>query len=272
MTTFCWLPPESAPTGMSVPAVRMPRSLTISSIRRCLGGAVDDAARRDAVEGGEGEVVAHRHRQHQPLGLAVLGDQRHADAGARAGRGWRCATGLPSTSTLPLEAAQHAEERQQQFALALAVEAAEADDLAAADRRSEMSRSRSVQARPRHSSTGVAAARRGRCAAGRRGCTRGRSSSRRLPRRSWCRPRRSRRCGRCGTRCIRRRARRSRACGARCRGAPALRRAAASARRRPSRRRRRSAPRSPRRGSGCAACAPAPWRSRPSAGATAAGP
>ena len=34
------------------------------------------------------------------------------------------------------------------------------------------------------------------------------------------RPRRSRRCGRCGTPCIRRRARRSRACDARCRAAP----------------------------------------------------
>ncbi len=51
----------------------------------------------------------------------------------------------------------------------------------------------------------------------------------------------------------------------------AVRRAAASAPRRPWSRRRPSGPRSLRRGSGCADCAPEPWLSRPSVGATAAG-
>ena len=100
---------------------------------------------RQAVERGEGEVVAHRHRQHQAFGLAVLGDQRHADRlalrGARAGDRDRLAV----DQHLAGHAAQHAEQRQQQLALALAVEAAEADHLAGARRRSEMSRSRSVQ-------------------------------------------------------------------------------------------------------------------------------
>ena len=89
MTTFCWLPPESEPTAMSVPAVRMASSLIISSISCVSSAPVDDAAMRDAVERGEGEVVAHRHRQHQAFGLAVLGDERHADAfGLAPPRDW----------------------------------------------------------------------------------------------------------------------------------------------------------------------------------------
>ncbi len=35
ITTFCWLPPESAPTGISRPAVLMASSPTMSSISRC---------------------------------------------------------------------------------------------------------------------------------------------------------------------------------------------------------------------------------------------
>ena len=42
-------------------------------------------------------------------------------------------TGRPSIATRAADAAQHAEQRQQQLALALAVEPAEADDLALAD-------------------------------------------------------------------------------------------------------------------------------------------
>ena len=58
--------------------------------------------RGHAVERGEGQVLAHRHRQHQPFGLAVLRDQRHADAvAACAAAGLPIVTGLPSTSTSP---------------------------------------------------------------------------------------------------------------------------------------------------------------------------
>ena len=152
---------------------------------------------------------------------------------ARA-RARRSSTGLPSISTSPVDAAQHAEQRQQQLALALPVEAAEADHLAGAARASEMSLQPVGPAQVAHLEhrRPVAAAARA-ASAGRRGCIRGRSSARRPRCRSSCRPRRSRRCGRCGTPCTRRRARRSRACGARCRAAPAPRRAGASARRRP---------------------------------------
>ena len=217
-----------------MPAVRMASSLIISSIALRSAGAVDDAGMRQPVERGEGEVVAHRHRQHQPFGLAVLRDQRHADPLASSRRAdWRSTPACRRSAISPRDAAQHAEERQQQLALALAVEAAEPDHLARPDDERDVLQpvgpgQVAHLERPAACRPAPAAA-----SAGRHGCIRGRSSSRRPRCRSWCRPRRSRRCGRCGTPCIRRRARRSRACGARCRGAPGPPRAAASAPRRP---------------------------------------
>ena len=76
------------------------------------------------------EVVAHRHRQHQAFGLAVLGDQRHADLLALGHARTGDLDRLAVDQHLARRAAQHAEERQQQFALALAVEPTETDHLA----------------------------------------------------------------------------------------------------------------------------------------------
>ena len=231
MTSFCWLPPDSD-AGRHVGAVGAHREQPHDPLHRvAFGGRVDDAPARQAAERGEGEVVAHRHRQHQALGLAVLGDQRHADLLAlrvvRAGDG----DGPAVDPHLARRAAQHAEERQQQLALALAVESAEADHLAGAQSQRDV-----VQ--PVGPARGGAPRAAARASLGRargsapetRRCTRGRSSARRPRCRSSCPPRSSRRCGRCRTPCTRRRARRSRASGARCRPARALPRAAASAR------------------------------------------
>ena len=171
-------------------------------------------------------------------------------------RAARSRTGLPSTSISPLDAAQHAEQRQQQLALALAVEAAEADDLALADRERDVRAAGRPSAGPSTSST---RRRRG-------GAVRAWAERRALIVAAdhqlddlvlgrACPWRRSRRGGRCGTPSSRRPAPRSRACGARCRGAPGPRsRSRCRTRDRPARRRPRSAPRSPRRGSGAAAC------------------
>ena len=149
--------------------------------------------------------------------------------GRRAGS--LIATALAVDQDLAGSAAQHAEEREQQLALALAVEAAEADDLAGAHGERDV-----VAAGPSSRGRGprAPAARRAAPAAGLRredvavfaadhhlddfvvglGAGRvGRDVA-----------------GRCGTPCTRRPVRRSRACGARCRAAPGPRRAAASAR------------------------------------------
>ncbi len=132
-------------------------------------------------------------------------------------------------------AAQHAEEGQQQLALALAVEAAEADDLAGVH--AERDVVEPVGPAEAGAARGAALRRSAPAAAsaGRRRRIRARSSSRR-PRSSLFVPAAigARRCGRCGTPCTRRRARRSRACDGRCRRSPGPRRAGASAPRRPS--------------------------------------
>ncbi len=95
-----------------------------------LAGAIDHAAARDALERGEGEVVAKRHRQHQPFRLAVLGNEGHADRRrlrrVRA-RGRDRRAGDPNFARY---AAQHAKQRKQKLALALPVEPAEPDHFA----------------------------------------------------------------------------------------------------------------------------------------------
>ena len=176
--------------------------------------------RDSAVERGEGEVVAHRHRQHQALGLAVLRDQRHADAAGawpRAGCAMRhrlavdphlAARRRAARRTAPA-AARAGPGRRGRRGPTISPAPQLKRDVVAAGRPSS---------RPRTSSTGGAGS------AARRGLRRkdvavfaADHQLDDLARRSWCPPRRSRRCGRCGTPCSRRPARRSRACGARCR-------------------------------------------------------
>ena len=195
--------------------------------------AVDDAPARQPVERRERQVVAHRHRQHQALGLAILGDQRHADrpcAWRRSGRAIvdrRCRRSTPRRSCRAARRTARAAAR------------------AGPARRGRRGRPPRRRAAERHVAEPVGpveparlekrrrVARRARRARRERGARpRVRSSARRSRRRTWSRPGSSRRCGRCGTRCTRRPARRSRASGARCRRARAPRRAAASAPRR----------------------------------------
>ncbi len=93
-------------------------------------GAIDDAVVRDAVQRGKGQVVPHRHGQHQAFGLAVLRDEGHADFFAF---GRRRAVDLYRRAIdqhIARAAPQHAEERQEKIALPLPVKAAEADNLA----------------------------------------------------------------------------------------------------------------------------------------------
>ncbi len=154
-------------------------------------------------------------------------------SGDLARRGLVGRTGLAVDRDRAGDAAQHAEEGEQQLALALAVEPAEPDDLALADGERDVVQPLLPARDARRASSGRR--RRGRAAAwaGRRCGIRGRSSARRSRRRS-ARPSGRSRCGgRCGTPSRRRRARRSRACGARCRGSRGPRGAAGAGSRRP---------------------------------------
>ncbi len=80
ITSFCWLPPDSDAGRHGRCRRCAPRAAA-----RCASTASRSAARSTTpqcdswLERREREVVAHRHRQHQAFGLAVLGDQRHAD-------------------------------------------------------------------------------------------------------------------------------------------------------------------------------------------------
>ena len=136
MTTFCWLPPDSAPTGMSMPAVRIASSRIISSIGRALGGAVDDAGLATSRSSAAKERLSRTDiGSISPSVLRSSGISAMPMLSALAPpRGLAMRDGLAVDQDLAGDAAQHAEERQQQFALALAVEAAEADDLAGAGR------------------------------------------------------------------------------------------------------------------------------------------
>ena len=217
-----------------------------------------------------------RHRQHQPLGLAVLGDQRHADAAAPWRRaGWRSRPACRRSAISPVTPRSTPNSASSSSRWPCPSRPPRPTISPARTRQRDVAAAGRAQDRSRTSSTGGAVGSAPAAAsAGRRGCIRGRSS---------CSTTSSSvlRAGREGRdiaavaehACSRRRARRSRACGARCRAAPAPRRAAASARANTL----ATSARGQRRGrlvedQQARACAPAPWRSRPSAGATAAGP
>ena len=82
-----------------------------------------------------------------PSVLRSSGIERHADVCALAAAGLEIDAGLPSIDDLPDTAAQNAEQGQQQFALALPVETAKADDFARPGPRAKYPSSRSVQER-----------------------------------------------------------------------------------------------------------------------------
>ena len=89
-----------------------------------------EADAREPAQDGERQVVAHAHRQQQALGLAVLRHQRDAEPGPDRVARAADARGLPSTRELAAGRALGAEQREEQLALALAGEAADAEDLA----------------------------------------------------------------------------------------------------------------------------------------------
>ena len=153
---------------------------------------------------------------------------------ACSGRSWPHRS--PVDRDCAVDAAQHAEQREQQGLLALSVESAEADDLASADSSEIPSRRFSQPSR----STSSAVGRLGALGFGRI-LGRDVASDHQLHdlRRSYGRPWRMFRCdGRCGTPRRDRPAPRPRACGARCRGWRHSAPSAAPAAHKPSRRRR----------------------------------
>ena len=186
MTTFCWLPPDKVPTGTAVPSVLIPSSAIISSIA-LLSAARSMRPTRDSCDSEAKERLSRtdigsiRPSVLRSSGISAMPSRGFASLGLRQRR-------LRAVDPhLAGNAAQHAEQRQQQLALALAVEAAEADDLAGA----RGQRNVLAAGRSRRDCAPPAPARRspafGAGFGGKTGCIRGRSSSRRSRCRSWCR-------------------------------------------------------------------------------------
>src|SRR5579875_811832 len=94
----------------------------------------DDAQGGDAAEDRERQVVAHRHRQQQPLGLAVFGHKRDAEAGADGVARAADAPRLAMHADLPARSALGAEEGEEELAMAVPGEPADAENLAALKR------------------------------------------------------------------------------------------------------------------------------------------
>ena len=124
-----------------------------------------------------------RHRQHQPFGLAVLGDQRHADAL----RLWRRAG---CNDARPCRRSGFRRRRRSARRTAPAAIRAGPGRRGRRGRRSRRPRTasemlcrRCVQARSRNRGRAARRSAPARASAGRRGCIRGRSSSRRPRRR-----------------------------------------------------------------------------------------
>ena len=128
-TTFCWLPPERAPTGMSRLWALIDRVSTARAhSARYLARGVNSGCRAQA-QPGEDDVGEHRVLQEQAFQLAVAGHQQHAGAdGVR-----RPVEADPAAADLRLagEAGVAARQGEQQLVLPLPGQAADAQDLAA---------------------------------------------------------------------------------------------------------------------------------------------
>ena len=139
-TTFCWLPPESAPTGAAADAVLIARS----AIRR--GPRPRSRPRLTTPAGGHAGSAAST--MLRPTGCAedergaapVLGDE--ADAGAQRARGDRAGRtgGRPAGACRCGGRRAGAEQGLQQLGAAGAHEAGQPDDLAGADGQADAGR------------------------------------------------------------------------------------------------------------------------------------
>ncbi len=130
ITTFCWLPPDSAPTGMSVPAVRIASSLITSSISARFGAAIDDAAVAKRSRAAKERLSRTDMGSISPSVLRSSGISAMPTPSALAGAGYRSSPARRRSAGCRLAPRRTPNSASSSSRLALAVEAAEADDLA----------------------------------------------------------------------------------------------------------------------------------------------
>ena len=78
-TIFCWLPPDSAATGVSSRG-DLTRSRSKKGCATCRSPPrVMKPSRGEGGQDRQGGVVEHVHREHEPLPLAVFRDEADAE-------------------------------------------------------------------------------------------------------------------------------------------------------------------------------------------------
>ena len=130
----------------SMPGVRTSYSSTIRWVSLARAGPVDQGALGVGRLGlvAEDAVLPERRLEQQAVPVPVLGDV--ADAVPRAGAGWsRSVMSSSPSATVPAVGRPHAHDRLDQLGLAVALDAGDAEHLAAVDREA---RCRRAAARP----------------------------------------------------------------------------------------------------------------------------
>ena len=129
--SFCWLPPDRAPASVSGPGARTSYSRMIRAGVVPREPAPQEAAAEQGVltTGGRARGSPTGAREQQRLAVPVLGHER--DAVRAAPLGGPALMSSPSSVTEPAVGVDQAEEHLDQLDLAVALDAGDADHLAA---------------------------------------------------------------------------------------------------------------------------------------------
>ena len=88
-TTFCWLPPDNCPTGLSASGVAIARALIISCASASCWSCESRSQPAPLGLQAQNDVLAHGQFAEHALGLAVLGTKGDAEMERMARRGRR---------------------------------------------------------------------------------------------------------------------------------------------------------------------------------------
>ena len=132
-TSFCWLPPESAYAATSTPGVRT--SNVLDDLRGALAGAAAVDPRRPSRRAAWRLVAEHAvlpQRRRRAAGRRAGGLRGCSRRRARDGSAWSAwLMSTPPSAMRPADGVPQPDERLDELALAVALDAGDADDLAA---------------------------------------------------------------------------------------------------------------------------------------------
>ena len=156
--TFCWLPPDSAPSRASTFAGRTPRRCVCTPAMRPLGRRASSSQRETIFEKGDRDVAIDRLLAKQHRAAAFRRHSRRRRACPRVVLARRDHARRPASAAPPV-GPQLAEQRAREFDLAAAHEAVDAEHFAGARREARRRDRSGASVRPSASSTAGASAR-----------------------------------------------------------------------------------------------------------------